>query len=179
MKETWQVIFSGVGGQGLMLAGTLLGSAATGYEGKNAVMTSAYGVESRGTFAKSDCIVSTLEIDYLEVIEADVVIALAPVAYKKYVDSLGEDTLLIYDDAIEVLPSQARQIGFPIAKTAKGVGNPSASNMVALGILVKMTGMVKEHSVVKAIIEEFWGKEKLINLNLEAFKAGLSISGGE
>ncbi|MCL1872915.1 MAG: 2-oxoacid:acceptor oxidoreductase family protein [Clostridiales bacterium] len=179
MKETWQVIFSGVGGQGLMLAGTLLGSAATGYEGKNAVMTSAYGVESRGTFAKSDCIVSTQEIDYLEVMAADAVIALAPVAYQKYVDSLGEDTLLIYDDAIETLPSKARQLAFPIAKIAKDVGNISSSNIVALGILVKITALVKEHSVVKAIIEEFWGKEKLINLNLEAFKAGLAISGSK
>jgi 2-oxoglutarate ferredoxin oxidoreductase subunit gamma len=172
MKDTWQVIFSGVGGQGLMLSGKLLGDTATGYEGKNAVMTSAYGVESRGTFAKSDVIVSSEEIDYPEVLEADVVIALAAVAYNKYAPSLGKGALLLYDDSIDPLPSQARQICLPLAKIAKEVNNPSGINLVALGALVKLTGIVSEASVASAIQDEFKGKEKLAELNLKAFYAG-------
>jgi 2-oxoglutarate ferredoxin oxidoreductase subunit gamma len=173
MKKSWQIILSGVGGQGLMLAGKLLGDAATGYEGKNAVMTSAFGVEMRGTFAKSDVIVSSEEIDYPEVRQADVVIALAPLAYKRYAPSLGEDALLLYDDACEALPSKARQIGFPIAKIAKQAGSPSGLNIVALGLLVKLTGVVEESSALSAIREEFKGKEKLAELNCKAFQAGL------
>ena len=176
MKETWQVILSGVGGQGLMLAGKLLGDAVTAYEGKNAVMTSAYGVETRGTFAKSDVIVSSGEIDYPEVLEADIVIALAPVAYKKYADSLEEGVLLLYDDGIEAMPSRARQIGIPVSKIARSAGNPSAVNIVALGALVKLTGMAEAQSVESAIREEFKGKEKLLCLNLKAFRGGLEAA---
>ena len=175
MKETWQVIFSGVGGQGLMLAGKLLGDAATGFEGKNAVMTSVYGVESRGTFAKSDVIVSSEEIDYPEALCPDVVIALAAVAYNKYAPSLGKDALLIYDDSIDSLPSQARQICLPMAKIAKEADNLSGINLVALGALVKMTGIVGEASVVSAINDEFKAKEKLAILNLKAFNRGLEF----
>ena len=171
-KETLQIIFSGVGGQGLMLAGKLLGEAATGYEGKYAVMTSAYGVETRGTFAKSDVIVSNSEINYPEVLKADLVIALAPVAYKKYAESLDEKTILLYDDTIVELPSKARQKKFPITQIAKEANNPAGLNIVALGLLVKLTGIVSVESIEKTIREEFSGKEKYADSNLKAFKAG-------
>ncbi|MCL1974981.1 MAG: 2-oxoacid:acceptor oxidoreductase family protein [Firmicutes bacterium] len=173
MKETWQVIFSGVGGQGLMLAGKLLGDAATGYEGKYAVMTSAYGVESRGTFAKSDCLISSSEIDYPEVLKPDVVIALAAVAYKKYAPLLAKGTVLLYDDSIEPLPSYAEQICLPLAKIAKEAGNPLGINLVSLGVLVQQTGIVQELSVINAIKDEFAGREKQIMLNLQSFQAGI------
>lgn len=176
MKESWQIIFSGVGGQGLMLAGKLLGDAAAGYEGKNAVMTSAFGVETRGTFAKSDLIVSSNEIDYPEVLKADVVITLAPVAYLKYVSSLSDGAILLYDDTIKQEPSKARQIGIPIAKIANDAGNPSALNIVALGALVKLTGIVNAQSVESSIRDEFSGKEKLIELNLKAFRGGVEAA---
>ena len=169
MEKTWQVIFSGVGGQGLMLAGKLLGTAATSYEGKNAVMTSAYGVETRGTFAKSDVIVSEGEIDYPEVRKADVVIALAAVAYKKYAYTLEEGATLLYDDIIEPLPSKARQIALPITEIAKQAGNSSMVNIVALGALIKLTGIVAGQSVESAIRQEFQGKEKVAQQNLKAF----------
>ena len=178
MKDTWQVIFSGVGGQGLMLSGKLLGDAATGYEGKNAVMTSAYGVESRGTFAKSDVIVSSEEIDYPEVLEADVVIALAAVAYNKYAPSLGKSALLLRDDSIGFLPSSARQICLPMSRIAKEADNPSGINLVALGVLVKMTGIVGESSAVSAIQDAFQEKPKLEELNLKAFYAGMKAAEG-
>ena len=173
-KETWQIVFSGVGGQGLMLTGKLLGEAATVHEGKKAVMTSAYGVETRGTFAKSDVIISSVEIDYPEVLKADVVIALAPVAYKKYVGSLEEGAILLYDSAIEEEASKARQIRVSMAEAASGVGNPYAVNIVALGTLVKLTGLVKEQSVENAIKKEFQKNEKLAKLNIKAFNAGVS-----
>jgi len=172
-KETWQVILSGVGGQGLMLAGNLLGKAAL-YEGKKAVMTSAYGVETRGTFTKSDVIISGAEIDFPEVGQADAVIALDVIAYKKYADSLGEESLLIYDDSIDYLPSKAGQAGFPVSKIAKETGNPSASNIAALGILVKLTGIVAEESIRNAIREEFKDKEAAAKQNLAAFEASLT-----
>lgn len=174
MKETWQIILSGVGGQGLMLAGKLLGIAATTYEGKNAIMSSAYGIETRGTFSKSDIIISKGEIDYPEVLQADLVIALAAVAYKKYAASLMEETILLYDDTIEPMPSKARQMGFPIAKIAKEALNPCGANIVSLGLLIGMTRVVKAEAVRKAIAAEFAGKQSLAELNLQSFSSGLA-----
>ena len=54
MKGTWEIVLSGVGGQGLLSIGNLLGEAASIFGGKKATMTASYGVETRGTFTKSD-----------------------------------------------------------------------------------------------------------------------------
>ena len=45
---TTQIRFGGFGGQGIILAGLLLGKAASLYGGKEAVFTQAYGPEARG-----------------------------------------------------------------------------------------------------------------------------------
>ena len=62
MSVQKEITISGVGGQGLILCGTLLAQAAVCYDGKRATLSSEYGVETRGTFAKSDVIVSDSEI---------------------------------------------------------------------------------------------------------------------
>ena len=160
-----------------MLSGNLLGTAATVYEGKNAAMTSAFGVETRGTFAKSDVIVSDEEIDFPEVLKADVVIALDMIAYKRYVESLGEESLLIYDESFNRMPGKAKQSAFPIFQIAKDTGNPSAANIAALGILLKLTGLVSEEAVRNAIRDEFGGRERLAELNLAVFEAALKAAG--
>lgn len=80
MKGTWEIVLSGVGGQGLLSIGNLLGEAASIFGGKKATMTASYGVETRGTFTKSDVIISNEEIDFPEVLNPDIVLCLAQVS---------------------------------------------------------------------------------------------------
>ena len=113
-KKTWEIIFSGVGGQGLVSCGNILGEAAS-FDHLNAVMTTTYGVETRGTFSKSDLIISDEDIDYPEALHPEVILALAQVAYQRYAPIAGENTVLIYDeDVITPMKSKAKQLGFPI-----------------------------------------------------------------
>lgn len=62
MNGQKQIILSSVGGQGLIVCGTLLGETAVLFDNKRAVLSLEYGVETRGTFTKSDLIVSDQEI---------------------------------------------------------------------------------------------------------------------
>ena len=55
-----QIRFGGYGGQGIVLAGTLLGKAATIYDGKEAVFTQAYGPEARGGASRADIIIAAV-----------------------------------------------------------------------------------------------------------------------
>jgi len=175
-KDTWQIIFSGVGGQGLVLAGNLLGRAAVEYEGKNAVMTSAYGVETRGTFTKSDVIISKEEIYYPEVERPDIIIALDSIAYQRY-QAIGEDeTLLVYDSNIASLSGKEGQVGFPISQIASEVGNPAVANVVSLGILIGLCSVVSEASASEAIRSEFQARPRLIETNLRALMEGLRVA---
>lgn len=178
MKDKWEIILSGVGGQGLIVSGTILGEAATVYEDINATLTSSYGVEARGTFVKSDLIISKREIFYPEVIREDIVVALAPVAYNKYVSNLDESSILIYDRELveDVKVSKAKQEGYPITKVAAQLGNPAIANIIAIGIIVKITGIVNPESVIKAIKKRFGSKPGALKLNIEAFYKGLEMA---
>jgi len=53
MTDKIEIRISGLGGQGVVLAGRILGEAAV-YSGKNAVQTQSYGAEARGSAAKSE-----------------------------------------------------------------------------------------------------------------------------
>ncbi|MCJ7469430.1 2-oxoacid:acceptor oxidoreductase family protein, partial [Candidatus Bathyarchaeota archaeon] len=52
-----EIRISGLGGQGIVLAGQILGKAAA-YDGKNVVQTQSYGSEARGSAAKSEIVIS-------------------------------------------------------------------------------------------------------------------------
>src|SRR5659263_227709 len=98
MKERTEVALVGIGGQGVILIGKILGEAAI-IEGKNSVQTTEYTDAARGGFSKSEVVISENEIAYPEVLEPDVVLALSKEAYDMYKD---KDCLLIFDSNIIV-----------------------------------------------------------------------------
>ena len=178
-RNTWKVVFSGVGGQGLVLDGFLLGEAVSIHEGRHATMTKSYGSEARGTFTKTDVIVSDEEIDFPGIEVPDVVIALAQVAYDRYADQMPEDSVIIYDSGL-VTPraSKAEQHGYPITRIAAGAGGIISANLVAMGLLVGLVGLVGQEAVLAAIKSRFAEKPKLIDGNVASFMAGLQSAKG-
>ena len=57
MKK-YELRLSGSGGQGLILAGIILGEAASIYGGKQATQSQSYGPEARGGASRSEVIIS-------------------------------------------------------------------------------------------------------------------------
>ncbi|NYB75192.1 2-oxoacid:acceptor oxidoreductase family protein [Sedimentibacter hydroxybenzoicus DSM 7310] len=178
MKSRYEIILSGVGGQGLVVGGTILGEAATMFENLNSTLTTSYGVETRGTFTKSDVIISKDEIFFPEVVEEDFVLALAQVSYDKYAKLINENCILVYDcnsiDPVDHL--KARQYGFPITDAAREIGNIATANIISLGLIVKMTGVVSVESVTNVLKEQFSKKPKIYEMNLNAFNKGLEMA---
>lgn len=177
MKDKYQIVLSGVGGQGLISCGNIIGEAAIVYENKYATLSSSYGVETRGTFTKSDIIISNKEIYYPEVMKEDIVLSLAQVAYDRYVDKVDSQACIIYDNSLvrTVKESKAKQHGFPFIDLAREQGNATLANVIALGAMTKLTGMLKEESVLMAIESIFNNRPEIMKLNIEAFNKGLQI----
>lgn len=177
MERKYEIILSGVGGQGLITSGSILGQAAVEYENMNASLTSSYGVETRGTFTKSDVIISKDKICYPEVLKPDVILTLAPVAYNKYVSTLNKDTVLIYDSNLisEIKESKGKQYGYPITDLAIELGSEKIINIIAIGIIVRQTGVLKKESVIQVLKDKFSGKEKVQKLNILAFEKGFEM----
>ena len=177
MKARFEIVLSGVGGQGLILCGSILGEAAVIQQAMNATLTSSYGIETRGTFAKAEVVISREEISSPEIIEADVVLALAPVAYYKYIANIQKNTILIFDSGLIIEPENKddRRYGYPINDLAKELGSEKAANIIALGIIIKKTRILKKESIQQVFKDKFESKEKLFNISLQAFEKGWEI----
>lgn len=175
MSSQKEVILSGVGGQGLIVCGTLLGEAAVLFDGKRATLSSEYGVETRGTFAKSDVVVSEEEIYYPEATEPNLILCLAQVAYQRYQEAaLPEGAVLIYDSD-QVTPGKPRgnHIGVPILSMARELGNPATANIIAMGLVTRYTGLVSPEAAKQSITRFFGARsQKIVDLNYRAFDLG-------
>lgn len=178
MNEKWEIILSGVGGQGLVVGGTMLGEAATLFDGKYAVLTTSYGTETRGTFTKSEIIICQEQAAFPEVEHPDVVLALAQVAYDRYVSAIGEDAILVYDSSMvtDIKPSKARQVGAPYTELSREMGRVGIANIMALGTIIGLTGAVRPESYKNALARRFAGKDRVIELNVHAFEKGLALA---
>jgi len=165
---TMQIRLAGFGGQGVILAGVILGDAAA-IEGLNVIQTQDYGSQSRGGHSIADLIISKDPIYDLIVTKADVLLALAQLGYDSTKESLREGGLLIVDT--ELVQPDREFTGAPFTRIAEEeVGLALTVNMVALGYLVAKTNVVKKESVEEAIRRRVpKGTEEI---NLKAFRIG-------
>src|SRR5262249_52990212 len=147
--------FSGAGGQGLILAGVIMAEAASIYDGKQAVQSQSYGPEARGGASKSEVIISDAPIDYPKATVVDALPALTQEACDKSPSDVKEGGVLLVDsDLVKNLPKGSyKTVSFPIINTAKNeVGREIVANIVALGAMVALTGVVTRESAEKAVL---------------------------
>lgn len=170
-----EIRFAAFGGQGMILAGVILGESAIA-DGKNAVQTQSYGPESRGGAAKSEVIIADEEIDYPMAIEANCLVALSQPGYDKYAPEIKRGgTVIVDEDLVDAdeCPEAGALYKLPFAKTADKLGNRIVANVVMLGSVCAITGVVSKENLKKVI--ETTVPEKFIDLNLRAFSEGCRI----
>jgi len=147
-----EIRLAGEGGQGMILAGIILAEAAAIYDNKNATQTQSYGPEARGGASKAEVVIDQGEIDHPEVILADVLVAMSQEACDKYAGNLKKDGILIVDqERVGRVPS-SRAIKVPITRLAQeSSGKSITANVVALGVLVGLTGIVSRQAIIQAV----------------------------
>jgi len=171
LAKTTQVRFGGVGGQGIVLCGRLLGKAAALFDGKHAVCTQSYGPEARGGASRSDVVISDSPVDYPFVTEADALVAFFQEAYVKFRAALRPGGLLVYETSlVHSVPDEPNAVGLPATAIAEEVGSRLAANVVMLGYLVGKTGVVSREAAEEALRTTV--KSRILELNLHAFEAG-------
>lgn len=170
-----QIRFGGVGGQGIVLAGRLLGQAAAIFDGKEAVCTQTYGPEARGGASRADVVISDGPIDYPFVTEADALAVFFQEAYTKFRSRMKPDGILIIDTGlVKPVDDEKNVCGLPATKIADELGSRLVTNVVVLGYLVGKTGVVSRESVEEAIRATV--KKQHVELDLKALDAGISLA---
>jgi 2-oxoglutarate ferredoxin oxidoreductase subunit gamma len=175
VSHATEIRFGGVGGQGIVLAGRLLGKAASLFDDKDAVVTQSYGPEARGGASRADVVISDDSVDYPFVTKADVLAVFFQEAYVMFRPTLKEGGLLLADDTL-VQPFEEEQHlhSVPATRIAEDLGTRMAANVVMLGYLVGATGIVSRDSIEQAIRSTV--KAKVIDLNLKALDSGMKLA---
>lgn len=168
-----EVRFAGFGGQGIIRSGLILSMAACIYSDKNAVQTQSYGPESRGGSCKSEVVIADEEIDFPKVDDPDIVMVMSQEAYYKYgVTAKKGGVVLVDPDMVTDRndPREVEMFDVPATKIANEVGKTIVANVVMLGALTAITGIVTPEAVRKAILRNVpKGTEEL---NMTAFEKG-------
>ena len=178
MKRT-EIRIAGFGGQGVVLAGVLVGTAAAVADGRRAVQTQSYGAAARGGGARSEVVVSDDPIVYPRVTHPDIMIAMSEEAMKKYGPDMRPGGLLIIDSDLVKSPNREdlRLVAVPASNAAtQELGRTIVANLIMLGVLVAKTGIVTVAGMEAAIRENV--PPKTIDLNLKAFRRGLELGEG-
>ncbi len=171
-----EVRISGLGGQGVIIAGQILGRAAA-YNGRNVVQTQTYGAEARGSAAKSEVIISDSKIGFPIVRKCDILIAMNQEAVEKNIGDLKENGTLLIDSSIvkEIPQTQVKTVKIPATQTAEeAFGEKLYANVIMLGALAKTIKIADEDDFENAIMDAV--PKKASSINIEAYKKGKELA---
>lgn len=169
-----EVRLSGFGGQGIILAGNILGKAAALFEGRNAVFTQSYGPEARGGACNADVVISEEPIHYPKVTQPDVLVFMSEEAKATHGEMTSPETLVIVDEDLvrtdDLKGKLHHLLSVPATRIADELGRRMVANIVMLGYLASATGVAGYESLKKAILASVpKGTEEL---NSTAFERG-------
>ncbi|MCF7791141.1 MAG: 2-oxoacid:acceptor oxidoreductase family protein [Victivallales bacterium] len=176
-RESYRIIFSGSGGQGVITAAIVMAEAAALHNNLYAIQTQSYGPEARGSATRSDVIISSSEIYYPKVINPHILVCLTQEAYTKFSDTIIAGGLIIYDPYFvkPALSSDAVQQPYPMYDSIVSELNaPITLNICMLGAFTERTKIISEDSMLKVIEKRM--PPKFIELNKSAFKIGVKLA---
>lgn len=169
-----EIRIAGFGGQGVIMAATVIGKAACIYENGYATMTQAFGPEARGGAASAQVVLSSEPILYPYVQAPNVLVVMAQEAFTKFVPELRSDGILIIEtDLVRVTSTVTpgvRIYGVPATRLAEQLGKKMVLNIVMTGFFTAVTGLLSAESVKNAILDSVPAHSK--ELNIKAFEAG-------
>ncbi|HOS07136.1 MAG TPA: 2-oxoacid:acceptor oxidoreductase family protein [Candidatus Cloacimonas acidaminovorans] len=176
---TTEMICAGFGGQGVLTIGKFIAQAAM-QEGKNVSWLPSYGPEMRGGTANVSTVVSTEPIASPIVSFPDVLVALNQPSIDKFAPSIRPGGLLIYNT--NMCPHGCKRdditkIAVPMNDIASEIGSMIVLNMLATGIIIGKTGIIKYETLEKNLTSFMQEKNPdLLAKNLTAIKRGIEIA---
>jgi 2-oxoglutarate ferredoxin oxidoreductase subunit gamma len=170
-----KTIFSGFGGQGVIMMGYLLATAGM-YEEKNVTCLPSYGAQVRGGVANCTVVVSDEEIASPVASEPEFAVLMnnpALFQYQNQVQSGG--TLLLNSSMIESRPVRGDLdiIEVPANDLARKLRDDRVTNMVMLGAFIKKSALVSLDTAARVIKDTFSNRNPgILKLNKSALQLG-------
>ncbi|MGO4880699.1 MAG: 2-oxoacid:acceptor oxidoreductase family protein [Bryobacteraceae bacterium] len=168
-----EIRIAGFGGQGVILAATVIGKAASIYQGAYATMTQNFGPEARGGSSSAAVVLSNEPIAYPYVTQPDVLVVLSQEAYTRYLPELKPGgTLIVERDLVRIngVPSGMRVYSVPATRIAEELGRKMVLNIVVVGFFGAVTALLDPDALREAVAASV--PESFRDLNLAAYDKG-------
>jgi len=172
------VIMAGFGGQGLMVIGKLLALAGLD-EGKEVTWLPSYGPEMRGGTANCTVVVGDEPIGSPLSSSPMAAIVMNRPSLDKFASTIRPGGVLVVNSCLIPMTAERDDIQeFRIRADdiATELGGRRAANLVVLGALNGLLGIVKTESLEAAIRHAFERKPEFVTINLEAFRKGSDLA---
>lgn len=172
--STKKIFIAGFGGQGVLLIGQMLSYAAM-YEGKEVTWMPSYGPEMRGGTANCTVCISDEPIASPIITSCDVLIVMNGPSLEKFENMLVPGGELFINSSMIQQKATRTDVNVHYVdclQIAEDLGNAKAANMVMLGAIIRVSGVV-ELSIMEKVFAKVMtgGKAKLIPLNMKALDA--------
>ena len=174
MKETTGIRLAGFGGQGVILAGLLLGQAAVN-DGLYAAGSNSYGAQARGSACRAEVVISLKPIDYPHVENANLFVAMSQGGYDVFHEQMEEDGVIFYDSGLVTLLSgikQKRGLGVT-SLSVREFNNKQVANLIWVGLIAGATGWFSRKALESAAKRHV--PERFLGTNLQALARGLNL----
>ncbi|HET8668605.1 MAG TPA: 2-oxoacid:acceptor oxidoreductase family protein [Terriglobales bacterium] len=175
MPGLTEIRVAGFGGQGVILSASVIGKAASVFEGGFATMCQSFGPEARGGACAAQVILSDEPILYPYVTRPDILVVMSQEAYSKFEPDLKENGILVVErDLVRVthIKSGTRLFSVPATRLAEELGKRMVLNIVMVGFFAAVTNLLNPESVRKAVADSVPPAFK--ELNLQAFDKGFA-----
>ena len=172
-NEKTEIRLAGFGGQGIILAGNILGKAASLYEQLQAVFTQSYGPEARGGACSADVIISGGAIYYPRVSLPKILVLMSEEAKNTYGRQMSDQAMVLIDEDLvqmDTVPEGCLLFKIPATRLAEKLGRKIVANIVMLGFITAVTEVVGYEAMKKALFDSIPGGTE--ELNLKAFEKG-------
>jgi len=170
-----EIKVGGLGGQGVILGGIIIGKAAALFDGKHSCLTQAFGPEARGSACSAQVVVDQDPILYPYVHRPHIMVTMSSDAFAKFSPELREDGILLYEEELvkpKGLPAGVKTYGIPATRFAEELGKKMVLNIVMVGFFTAVTGLVSEQAAREAVKDSV--PPATIDLNMKAFEKGFA-----
>jgi 2-oxoglutarate ferredoxin oxidoreductase subunit gamma len=169
-----EIRIAGFGGQGVILAGMVIGKAATLFDNQFVTLTQSFGPEARGSACSVQLIVSPEPVLYPYITKPDILVVMSQEACTRFCSQIKPGGMLLYEqDLIQLSKKcapEVRKFGIPATRLAEELGRKLVLNMVMVGFVTAVASLTTAEAARKAVeVSVPKGTEKL---NLAAFDKG-------
>ena len=192
--QSWRIFFTGVGGQGTLLATRVLGEAAL-VANIPVVVSEVHGMAQRGGVVESAVVIGQVQSPVISDGEVDILMAFEPLEALRAIRKCSNSSLVIcntspvapfsvssgrdqYPDVSDMMQAISSQVSNLVAYDARALARAAGSelsvNIVMLGTLMRHAKMPFDEKVVKKVLNTRT-KKSFLAINLKAFDLGYEV----